>query len=223
MKLIIANKNYSSWSLRAWLVLKHFSVDFEEELLLLNGDGWKENLIKKTPYGFVPVLHDKDLEIAETIAIIEYIAEKFPDKNIWPTDRKLRAKAREVSAIMHAGFTKIRNAAPMNLRNFYPNRINIGEIQQDLDLIEKIWSEHLNLSGGPYLFGEFCAADAMFAPLATRLRTYDISVSAIVKQYVDSIYELPAFKLWYNEAIKEKWVVEMDEIDFIQGKNAKSD
>ena len=222
MKLIIANKNYSSWSLRPWLLMQHFAIPFQEELLPLNGEGWKENFLNKTPYGFVPVLQDDDLAtskilvIAETLAIIEYLADTNPQKPIWPRDTRLRAKAREASALMHAGFTKIRNAAPMNLRAFHPNRINIDEIQPDLDLIEKLWGGHLQNSGGPFLFGEFCAADAMFAPLATRLKTYDLPMSKTVRNYVDAIYSLSAFNIWYKAALKETAIVEMDEIDFIQ-------
>jgi len=196
--------------------MQHFAIPFQEELLPLNGEGWKENLINKTPYGFVPVLQDGDLAIAETLAIIEYLADTNPQKPIWPRDTRLRAKAREASALMHAGFSKIRNAAPMNLRSFYPNRINIEEIQVDLDLIEKLWGGHLQNSGGPFLFGEFCAADAMFAPLATRLKTYDLPMSEIVKKYVNAIYSLSAFNIWYEAALKETAIVEMDEIDFIQ-------
>ncbi len=220
MKLLIGNKNYSTWSLRPWLVLQHFAIPFEEEILPLNGEGWKENLISKTPYGFVPVLVDGDFRISETIAIIEYIADTNPQKPIWPANTKMRALAREASALMHAGFNEIRNAAPMNLRSFHPNRIDVNKIQSDLDLIEKLWSGCLARSGGPFLFGEFCAADAMFAPLATRLKTYDLPISDVVREYIEAIYSLSAFQIWHEAAIKETAIVEMDEIDFIQGKNS---
>lgn len=222
MELLIGNKNYSSWSLRPWILLKHFNIEFSERLLLLSGEGWKENLIKHTPTGYVPALIDGDLAIAETIAIIEYTADKFPSIPIWPRDIEQRALARAASAQMHAGFFQIRNAAPMNLRKNFPNRVNIAEIEQDLAQIEKLWVGLLNNSEGEFLFGEFCAADAMFAPLATRLRTYSLPMSEQVEQYVENIHNLPAFKEWKEAALKEKWIVEMDEIDFIQGKNDKS-
>ncbi len=223
MKLLIGNKNYSSWSLRAWILLKHFNIDFEEELLLLSGEGWKENLIKKSPTGNVPVLIDGDLVIAESIAIIEYIADKFPSLPIWPENIKERALARSASAQMHAGFYKIRELAPMNLRKDFPNRVDIDAIKQELEQIEKLWGGFLAKSKGEFLFGDFCAVDAMFAPLATRLKTYHLPMSQIIAQYVENIHQLPAFIEWKNEALKEKWIVEMDEIDFIQGKNDKSD
>ncbi len=223
MKLLIGNKNYSSWSLRAWILLKHFNIDFEEELLLLSGEGWKENLIKKSPTGNVPVLIDGDLVIAESIAIIEYIADKFPSLPIWPENIKERALARSASAQMHAGFYKIRELAPMNLRKDFPNRVDIDAIKQELEQIEKLWGGFLAKSKGEFLFGDFCAVDAMFAPMATRLKTYHLPMSQIVAQYVENIHQLPAFIEWKNEALKEKWIVEMDEIDFIQGKNDKSD
>ncbi len=218
MKLLIANKNYSSWSLRPWLVLQHFAIPFEEEILLLNGEGWKENLINRTPFGFVPVLIDGKLQIVETIAIIEYLADTNPQKPIWPANIRTRALARSAAAQMHAGFKKIRNAAPMNLRAFHPNRVIIDEIHSDLDVIEKLWGGHLAEYGGPFLFGEFCAADAMFAPLATRLKTYDLPMSDVVRAYVDAIYSLSAFQIWHKAALKETAIVEMDEIDFIQSK-----
>ncbi len=219
MQLLIANKNYSSWSLRPWLVLKHFNIEFSERLLLLNGDGWKENLIKNTPTGNVPVLIDDGLRIYESIAIIEYIADRFPTVPIWPKDMKQRALARAASAEMHAGFMQIRSAAPMNLRKSFENRIDLDAIKSDLQRIEKLWSNLIKQSGGPFLFGSFCAVDAMFAPLATRLKTYQLPMSKLVMQYVDNIYNLPAFREWQEAALKEKWIVEMDEIDFIQGKN----
>jgi glutathione S-transferase len=220
MKLIIANKNYSSWSLRPWLVMQHFALPFNEEILPLSGEGWKENLVAKTPYGSVPTLIDGDLAIGETIAIIEYLADTNPQKPIWPQSIRARALARAASAQMHAGFMKIRNAAPMNLRASHPNRIDIKEIQPDLDMIEKLWGKCLGEFGGPFLFGEFCAADAMFAPLATRLKTYDLPMSDLVKSYVEAIYSLSSFQIWYEAALKETSIVEVDEIDFIQGKNS---
>lgn len=220
MKLIIANRNYSSWSLRPWLVLSHFDIPFETELALLNGEGWKENLVKKSPTGRVPVLIDGDLVLPETIAIIEYLAEAYPDRGIWPADRVARALARAASAEMHAGFPALRQAAPMNLRASHPGRVDADFIAADLKRLEVLWGGLLEQYGGPYLFGSFTAADAMFAPVAARIRTYDLPVSDTAAEYVEAIYALPAFQTWLAEAIKEPWIVEDDEIDHIQGRAA---
>ena len=218
MKLLIANKNYSSWSLRAWLTLRAFDIPFEEEMLLLNGPGWKEAIEARSPTGQVPVLVDGELVIPETLAIIEYVAELFPDKAIWPGERRQRALARAASAEMHGGFSALRNAAPMNLRASHPGRVSVDDVADNLRRIERLWGGLLDASGGPYLFGDFSAVDAMFAPVATRIRTYLLPVSDTARGYVDSIYALQAFQEWLAAAVKEPWTVEQDEIDVIQGK-----
>jgi glutathione S-transferase len=215
MKLIFANKNYSSWSLRAWLVLKHFNIPFDEDMVLLNGDGWRENLRKKSPSGKVPVLVDGDVVVPETIAIIEYLNDKYPAKGIWPSNRVERALARAAAAEMHGGFNAIRNEAPMNLRASHPGKVDPDLVAADLKRIERLWGELISRSGGPYLFGSFTAADAMFAPVATRIRTYELPVTDLAMEYVEAIYALPAFQEWLVEAVKEPWTVEQDEIDSI--------
>ena len=217
MKLIFANRNYSSWSMRTWLVLRHFAIPFEEELTPLSGEHWKQNIQARSPTGKVPVLVDGDLVVPETLAIIEYVAELFPSKGIWPADRRQRALARAACAEMHAGFTALRKAAPMNLRASYLGRVPLDGVADDLKRIETLWGDLLDRSGGPFLFGEFCAADAMYAPIATRIRTYGLPASDTVTAYVEAIYALPAFQEWLAEAIKEPWIVEQDEIDYIQG------
>ena len=220
MKLIFANRNYSSWSLRAWLVLRHFGIPFDEELVLLNGEGWKETLRKKSPTGNMPVLVDGDVTIPETTAIIEYLHDKYPAKGIWPSSRVERAYARSAAAEMHGGFNALRNLAPMNLKASHPGKVDFDEVADDLKRIERLWGDLLSRSGGPYLFGSFNGADAMFAPVATRIRTYELPVSDLAQEYVEAIYALPAFQEWLAEAVKEPWVVEQDEIDII---NAKRD
>jgi glutathione S-transferase len=215
MKLIFANKNYSSWSLRAWLVLKHFGIAFDEELVLLSGEGWQENIRRKSPTGKVPVLIDGDVVVPETIAIIEYLHDKYPAKGIWPSNRVERALARAAAAEMHGGFTALRSAAPMNLKASHPGKVDLDEVAGDLKRIERLWGELISRSGGPYLFGQFSAADAMFAPVATRIRTYELPVTDLAMEYVEAIYALPAFQEWFAEAVKEPWVVEQDEIDSI--------
>lgn len=218
MKLIFANKNYSSWSLRAWLVLKHFGIPFDEEMVLLSGEGWQENIRKKSPTGKVPLLIDGDVVVPETTAIIEYLNDKCPAKGIWPSNRVERALARAAAAEMHGGFTALRNAAPMNLKASHPGKVDLDEVAGDLKRIERLWGELITRSGGPYLFGQFTAADAMFAPVATRIRTYELPVTDLAMEYVEAIYALPAFQEWFAEAVKEPWVVEEDEIDVLLAK-----
>ena len=218
MKLLIGNRNYSTWSLRPWLVLRHFGVPFEDEVLQIGGEGYQEVLAQRSPTGRVPVLIDGDLVVPETLAIIEYIAELYPDKAIWPADRSDRARARSAAAEMHASFLALRNNAPMNLRSAHPGKVSRDVVAGDLHRVETLWGELLARSGGPYLFGDFSAADAMFAPLATRLRTYALPVSDLVGGYVEAIYSLPAFQEWLGMALKEPWVVDADEIDVIQGR-----
>ncbi len=220
MKLLIGNRNYSTWSLRPWLVLKHFEIPFEDEILQLSGPRWRETLAERSPTGKVPVLIDDDLVIPETIAIIEYLADSFPDKGIWPKDRKDRALARAAAAEMHGGFSALRSNAPMNLRSSHPGKVDLDAVCTDLYRVETLWGGLLTESGGPYLFGAFSAADAMFAPLATRLRTYDLPVSDLAARYVEAIYALPAFQAWLSMALQEPWVVDDDEIDVIQGRVA---
>ena len=218
MKLIFANRNYSSWSLRAWLVLKQFGIPFDEDMVLLSGEGWQQNIRKKSPSGKVPVLIDGEAVIPETIAIIEYLNDKYPAKGIWPSDRLKRAQARAVSAEMHGGFMALRSAAPMNLRASHPGKVDFDPIARDLRRIEQIWGDLTSDSGGPYLFGKFTAADAMFAPVATRIRTYALPVSDAAMEYVEAIYALPAFQEWLAEAVKEPWTVDDDEIDVIRAR-----
>lgn len=220
MKLIFGNRNYSSWSLRPWLVLKHFGIPFDEDLVMLSGEGWRDALRKKSPTGKVPVLVDGDVAIPETIAIIEYLHDKYPAKGIWPSNRVERALARAAAAEMHAGFGTLRNAAPMNLRASHPGKVDLDLVAADLKRVERLWGDLLSRSGGPYLFGAFNGADAMFAPLATRIRTYDLPVTDMASEYVDAIYALPAFQEWLAEARKEPWVIEDDEIEILIARKA---
>lgn len=220
MKLLIGNRNYSTWSLRPWLVLRHFEIPFDDELLQLSGEGFRDVLAERSPTGRVPVLIDGDLVVPETIAIIEYLADKFPDKAIWPADIGNRALARAASAEMHAGFTALRSHAPMNLRASHPGKVDLDLVSRDLHRVETLWGDLLAKSDGPYLFGAFTGADAMYAPLATRLRTYDLPVSDTSARYVEAIYALPAFQDWLTQALAEPWIVDDDEIDVIQGRVA---
>lgn len=218
MKLLIGNRNYSSWSLRPWLVLKHFEISFEDEVLQLQGEGFREVLAQRSPTGRVPVLEDGELKVVETIAIIEYLADRFPDRAIWPADIGERALARAAAAEMHSAFQALRSHAPMNLRASHPGKVNVDTVVKDLHRLETLWGELLARSGGPFLFGAFTAADAMFAPVATRIRTYALPVSDVANGYVEAIYGLPAFQEWLAMARHEPWIVDDDEIDVIQGR-----
>jgi glutathione S-transferase len=215
MKLIIGNRNYSSWSVRPWLVLTHFGIPFEEELAPLSGPGWRQNLRLKSPTGRVPVLIDGDLVIPETVAIIEYVAETHPDRGIWPPDLKARALARAAAAEMHAGFAALLAAAPMNLRASLPGLVPRDEVAGDLHRIEELWGGLLDRSGGPYLFGAFTAADAMYAPVASRIRTYELPASDTAIAYVEAIYALPAFQSLFAKAAAEPWTVQRDELEYV--------
>jgi len=212
MKLIFANRNYSSWSLRAWLVLKHFGIPFDEEMVLLSGEGWQQTIRKKSPSGRVPVLIDGAATIPDSLAIIEYLHDKYPAKGIWPSDRLTRAQARSVAAEMHSGFSALRAKAPMNIRASYPGRVDAALVADDLRRIEQIWGDLTDESGGPFLFGKFTAADAMFAPVATRIRTYALPVADAAMDYVAAIYALPAFVEWQKAAVAEPWAVGEDEV-----------
>lgn len=213
MKLLIGNRNYSSWSLRPWLVLRHFELDFECELLRFDLPDYRETFQRRSPSARVPVLIDGKLAVPESIAIIEYLAERFPDKPIWPADVAERAMARAASAEMHGGFSSLRREAPMNLRASYPGAVPIEAVADDLARIDALWGDLLVRSGGPFLFGAFGGVDAMFAPVATRIRTYDLPVADLAAKYVEAIYALPAFQEWLADALKEPWFVERDEID----------
>jgi len=217
MKLLIGNRNYSTWSMRPWLVLAHFDIPFEDEVVQLSGEGWQQVLAERSPTGKVPVLFDGDLVVQETIAIIEYLADLYPEKPIWPADLKQRAQARAASAEMHSEFLSLRSHAPMNLRASHPGRVNLDSVAKDLHRLETLLGGLLQRSGGPFLFGAFTAADAMYAPVAARIRTYELPVSDVLMSYVEAIYGLPAFQQWRAEAIKEPWIVDDDEIDVIQG------
>ena len=221
MKLLIGNRNYSTWSLRPWLVLRHFDIPFEDEVLQIGGEGYKQVLASRSPTGKVPLLIDGDLMVPETIAIIEYLADHFPEKPIWPADIAQRALARAAAAEMHAGFSSLRSHAPMNLRASHPGKVNPDSVAADLKRLEALWGGLLARSGGPFLFGAFTAADAMYAPVATRLRTYELPASDTASAYIEAIYSLPAFQDWLAMALKEPWIVDEDEIDVIQGRVAR--
>ena len=212
--LVIANKCYSSWSLRPWLLMKQLGVAFDEIMIPLDLPDTKEKVLKHSPAGKVPILVDGDVTVWETVAIMEYVGEAF-GVPVWPEDRKARAMARSVAAEMHASFQALRSACPMNLGKKYASRDRGEAVARDVARFSEIVRqarEHFG-ADGPFLFGAFTAADAMYAPLATRLDTYSVALDDQTRAYVDAILSLPAFQEWRAAALEESWIVDADEID----------
>lgn len=209
LKLVIANKLYSSWSLRPWMVLRALDIPFEEVVIPLRRDDSKERLAQYSPSGKVPVLVDGDLVIWESLAIIEYVAERFPGKTVWPKDREARAHARAISNEMHGGFMPLRQGCPMNLGARYKTPELTESMKANIDRVETIWADARKAYGksGPYLYGAFSAADAMFAPVVTRLDTYQIPVKPETRRYMDTILADPHFAAWKKAALIEPWTI----------------
>lgn len=207
MHLAIANKRYSSWSLRPWLVLKAFDIPFEETVIPLKRDDTSARIAEFSPSGKVPALTDGEVKVWESLAIIEYLAETFPDKAIWPRNRVARAHARAISSEMHGGFQALRQACPMNLGKRLARPHANPDLKSSVLRIEDIWrSTHARFgAGGPFLFGAFSAADAMYAPVVTRLDTYGITVAIETRVYMQAILEHPAFQEWRRSALAEPW------------------
>jgi glutathione S-transferase len=215
LKLVIGNKNYSSWSMRAWLALKAGNIAFDEVFIpLYTGPADKQRILDFTHSGKVPALVDGDLTIWDSLAIIEYAAERFPDARLWPEDRAWRAHARSISAEMHSGFAALRNECGMNLHRPVGAIAMSAEARADIARIQQIWIECRARYGksGPFLFGSFGGADAMFAPVVHRFRTYAIAVVPEVKAYMDTMMALPAFQEWTRAGLAETLVVEKFEI-----------
>lgn len=212
--LVIANKLYSSWSLRPWLLLKQFGIPFEEIVIPLDQTDTKARVLEYSPAGKVPILIDGDVTVWESIAIMDYVGEVF-GAPVWPADRKARGMARSVAAEMHAGFQALRSACPMNLGKKYASRDRGEAVARDVARFSGIVRQARQEFGqdGPFLFGSFSAADAMYAPLVTRLDTYSIALDATTKSYVNAILALPAFQEWRSAALEEAWIVDADEVD----------
>ena len=216
LTLVIGNKNYSSWSLRPWLAMRHAGIPFDERLLLLSDENWKENIAALSPSGRVPVLLHGARTVWETLAILEYVHELYPDAGLWPEDRGARAEARAVANEMHAGFAALRNHMPMNLRRLDLKGKGRGPgVDEDIARICAIWRDCRARfgAGGDFLFGPFGAADAMFAPVVTRLDTYGVDLDETCAAYSRAVLGLPAFVEWRDAALQEPWIVPEDEID----------
>lgn len=208
--LVIANKNYSSWSLRPWLAMRQSGIPFTEILISLAETPEAKAVFQKySPSRRVPVLIDGDLTLWESIAICEYVAEQFPLAHLWPSEQKSRAVARAISAEMHAGFVALRQNMPMDIRARHPGQGLTPAVENDIARITTIWRECRTTYGseGEFLFGHFTIADAMFAPVVTRFVTYGVQVNEISKQYMESILALEAMHIWSAAAQGEKETV----------------
>jgi glutathione S-transferase len=202
-RLIIGNKNYSSWSLRPWLAMRQAGIEFDELCIPLYGPGSKERILQVSPSGRVPALTDGDLTVWDSLAICEYLAERHP--GMWPEDAAARAVARSASAEMHSGFANLRTHMGMNIRKHYPGKgVGVG-VPEEIARIFSIWEDCRTRfgAGGPFLCGKFSIVDAMYAPVVTRFRTYAVAVPASLKPYYDAMLALPAFREWIAAAEAE--------------------
>lgn len=207
IKLIIGNKNYSSWSLRPWLLMKVHDITFEEQLSEFDFANQNQHYLQFSPAKKVPVIQHGDLTVWDSLAIMEYLAESYPAKNLWPNDMCMRAHARSIACEMHGGFMDLRSQCPMNI-NRKPSRLQLTEdTLSDVERVEMIWSDCLNKYKGPFLLGEFTIADAMFAPVVNRLQAYQIKVSEVTRDYCSTITELDAWKQWVKAAKEEPWKI----------------
>ena len=208
--IVVGNKNYSSWSLRGWLALKATGVDFDEIVVPLHQPNTKAELLRFSPAGQVPILRHKGLTIWESLAICEFLADAYPSAKLWPTDLAARAFARSVSAEMHAEFQPLRSNMPMDMRASKPGKGMVDGVRENIDRICAIWREcrERHGKGGPYLFGHFTAADAMFAPVVSRFVTYGVKLDPVSAAYRDAIWAMPAMKTWVEAAKREPWTIE---------------
>jgi glutathione S-transferase len=210
LKLILANKAYSSWSLRPWILLAQLKIPFEEVVIPMDQPETRASMLKHAPTGKCPSLYDGKIVIWESLAIIEYVAEAYPGKTVWPKGKAARAHARSLANEMHASFAALRQACPTNFRRPV-GAINLNdEVRADVARIEAAWEHARATFGreGPFLFGRFSAADAMFAPVVNRFHVYDVPVSKPTRAYMETIMALPVWKAWIADAHAEPWRIE---------------
>lgn len=205
--LVIGNRNYSSWSLRPWLALRVAGIPFDEVRIPLYVPGSKEQILRHSPAGKVPVLVTPEVTVWESLAILEYLADRHPAAQLWPADPVARARARAVSTEMHGGFAALRANLGMNLRKTFPDHPGTPEVLADIARVQAIWNDCLDHSGGPFLFGAFTNADAMFAPVVTRFLTYSVKTDPASARYVAAVRALPALDEWYAAALQETEVL----------------
>ena len=220
LQLYIANKNYSSWSMRPWVAMRQFGIPFEEVMVRFDDmaptSPFKTRIAKVAPAGTVPVLVDEGFAVWDTLAIAEYLAEKFPQHALWPRDLQRRARARSLCAEMHGGFRALRDAYPMNIEVFMPE---IGQrmlaedpaVRADLTRLAEAWGDALAESGGPFLFGEFSMADAYFAPVAARVKSYALPLPPAAAGWLERVWATEAVQAWVAAALEEKTFVAFDD------------
>lgn len=208
-ELVIGNKNYSSWSFRAWLVMARAGVPFDETVLALGTDEAIAAKLRHSPAARVPVLHHGDVTVWDSLAIAEYVAELFPDREFWPSDSVARARARSICAEMHSGLEHLRRELPMNCRVRRERRARSGGLQRDIDRVLDCWRDTRARFGGdgPFLFGQFSIADAFFAPVASRFFTYDIEIDDNGAQYMEAVFCLPEVQRWMSDAESEPMTI----------------
>jgi glutathione S-transferase len=207
LQLAIANKNYSSWSLRAWLVLTHFKIPFQEKLIPLDQPDTKQKIKQVSPSGFVPALKVNDqFTVWDSLAICEFLAETFPEKALWPRDPQARALARSISQEMHSGFQSLRQNLPMKC-HLVLKEFDYSIAAKDIERIQMLWAECLNAyqQQGPYLFGAFSIADCMYAPVVLRFRSYAVLLEGLNRDYYDTMIAHPALQQWIQDGFKEPW------------------
>ena len=220
LKLHIGNKNYSSWSMRPWVLLKQLQIPFDEVMVRFDSfdtdSAFKRALADVNPVGKVPVLVDEGFAVWDTLAITEYLAERFPEHGVWPQDRQARARARCICAEMHSGFSALRSHCPMNVEASL-TEIGVrvwGEqaaVRSDVGRIVSMWSALLEQHGGPMLFGQFSAADAFFAPVCLRLKIYALPVPEVINAYIARVCALPGVQAWIDDALAEHDFIAFDE------------
>jgi glutathione S-transferase len=210
LTLIVGNKNYSSWSLRPFVALKQVGAHFDEVVIPLRHPDTAARILHYSPAGRVPILRHGDITVWESLAICEYLAETFPAAELWPSDRAARAAARAVSAEMHAGFAALREACPMNIRAEKPPRTFKPAVARDIERIQEIWRDCRARfgDGGPFLFGKPGNADAMYAPVVTRFRTYGVKLDDVSAAYADAMWSLPSMQEWIEASRREPWSLE---------------
>jgi glutathione S-transferase len=216
LTLYIGNKNYSSWSMRPWIAMKVAGIAFKEEVISLDAKDFKARVTKISGTGKVPALVDGDIHVWESLAILDYLAENFPQAGLWPADAKARAHARTIAAEMHAGFVPLRRHCPMNMWRPSKPREPTPEVAADVRRIEFIWTDCRTRFGGdgPFLFGSFGAADAMYAPVVSRFETYTVDVGPVARAYMQAVQTLPAWQEWRAAAVQEPWVLPQNEVDW---------
>ena len=216
LTLVIGNKNYSSWSFRPWIAMKVAGIPFDEVVISLDATDFKPRVSKISGTGKVPALDDNGIHVWESLAVLEYLAERFPAAKLWPADPVARAHARAISSEMHSGFVPLRRACPMNMWRPVKRRALNEEALANVRRIQAIWAECRSRYGadGPFLFGAYGAADAMYAPVVARFQTYDVEVDAPARAYMGAVMALPAWAEWKEAALKEPWVLAEDEVDW---------